>query len=231
MAEVTVISLGGSIIVPDSVDIPFLSAFCSAAASYLDASSDRKLVLVTGGGAPARIYQEAYRKVRSNPSSSMQDMIGIAATRLNAQLMYGLLEQYCSPNVVTDPTSDVDFSSQVLIAAGWKPGFSTDTVAVYLAERFKAERVINLSNIEKVYTADPKKDPDAVPLDHMSWGDFRAMVGDDWVPGKHVPFDPVAAKRASEIGLEIICSLGRDIDNTLNILHRREFTGTSIGPE
>ncbi len=231
MAEVTVVSLGGSIIVPDAVDIQFLTEFCDAVRTYLDHSKDRKLVLVTGGGAPARKFQEAYRSITSNPSSFQQDLIGIAATRLNAQLLFSLFEPYCSPEIVTDPTADLDFSGQVLIAAGWKPGFSTDTDAVYLAQRFKAEKVINLSNIAKVYTADPKSDPNAVPLDHISWKDFRSMVGDTWIPGKNVPFDPVAAKLASEINLEVICAGGRDISNTMNILEHREFIGTVIGPE
>ncbi len=231
MAEVTVISLGGSIIVPDSVDIPFLSEFTAAVKEYLEASENKKLVLVTGGGAPARSYQQAYRSIMKTPSLYQQDMIGIAATRLNSQLIYALFEGFCSPEIVTDPTAEIVFSGQILIAAGWKPGFSTDNDAVILAERFGAKRVINLSNIPKIYTADPKKDPTATPLDHIGWRAFREMVGDEWAPGIHVPFDPIAAKRASELSLEVICSEGRDIDNTMKILEHHQFTGTTIGPE
>jgi len=100
---------------------------------------------------------------------------------------------------------------------------------VLLAERFNAKMVINLSNIEKVYTADPKKDPAARPLDRISWEDFRAMVGDEWVPGKNVPFDPVASRRAQEIGLKVICAAGRDLENLAGIIRGGNFTGTTIG--
>ena len=132
-------------------------------------------------------------------------------------------------DVVTDPTSVTVFGGTVLVAAGWKPGFSTDFDAVVLAERFQADVVVNLSNIAKVYTADPKADPSATPIDTISWADFRAMVGDEWSPGKNVPFDPIASKRAEAIGLRVICAAGRDIPNIEAILDGKPFVGTTIG--
>jgi uridylate kinase len=116
----------------------------------------------------------------------------------------------------------------VLVAAGWKPGFSTDYDAVLLAERFGAQMLINLSNIEKVYTADPRTDKNARPIDKITWADFRAMVGDEWVPGKNVPFDPVASRHAEKIGLKVICAAGKDLDNLKKILNDEDFTGTTI---
>jgi uridylate kinase len=189
------------------------------------------IVLVTGGGAPARRYQEAYREIVATPSAHDQDWIGIAATHLNGTLLRSVFSEYCSDPLVTDPTADISFSGQVLIAAGWKPGFSTDNDAVVLAQRFGADRVINLSNIAKVYSDDPKKNPEAVPLDHIGWRAFRDMVGDEWIPGRNVPFDPVAARRAAELGLEVITAEGRNIENMLSILMRKPFEGTTIGPE
>jgi uridylate kinase len=55
------------------------------------------------------------------------------------------------------------------------------------------------------------------------------MIGDEWVPGKNVPFDPVASRHAAKIGLKVICAAGRDLPNLENILTRKEFTGTVIG--
>jgi uridylate kinase len=115
------------------------------------------------------------------------------------------------------------------VAAGWNPGFSTDFDSVCLAERFGAKTVINLSNIEKVYTDDPKKNPAARPLDAISWADFRSMVGDAWEPGKNCPFDPVASRKASGLGLKVVCANGRDLPNLVSILEGAPFTGTTIG--
>jgi uridylate kinase len=117
----------------------------------------------------------------------------------------------------------------VLVAAGWKPGFSSDNDAVLLAKRFNAKTVINLSNIEKVYTGDPRIDPHAKPLDRISWDDFRAMVGDKWVPGTNVPFDPIASRHAHEAGIKVICAAGRNLENLGKIIRGGDFIGTTIG--
>ena len=227
---ITIISLGGSIIAPDKVDYTFLKSFRTAIISYLERNSDARLVFVAGGGAPARIYQDALRRIKENAEQSMQDWLGIKATHINAMLIKAIFSEYTEDEVVTDPSAEsIKFSGRILTAGGWKPGFSTDTDAVYLARRFGAGRIINLSNIKKVYTADPKLDKNATPIDSISWKDFRTMVGDEWTPGKNAPFDPIASKLAEESGLTVICADGRDIENTIAILEDREFTGTVIG--
>ncbi|MCF0262712.1 MAG: UMP kinase, partial [Sphaerochaetaceae bacterium] len=86
-----------------------------------------------------------------------------------------------------------------------------------------------LSNIAKVYTDDPRKNPEAKPIDTISWEDFRKMVGDEWVPGKNAPFDPIASRLAQEAKLTVICADGRDTDNTIAILTNKPFNGTVIG--
>ena len=226
----TVISLGGSIVAPDSADSLFLSDFTETVRSLIAENNERRFIFVVGGGGPARMWQNAYREAAGKRYSNDEaDWIGIMATRLNAQLVKAAMAEWCGQPVVTDPTQAEAPAGKVLVAAGWKPGFSSDNDAVLLAERFGAKTVVNLSNIEKVYTGDPKNDPDARPLDRISWADFRAMVGDEWVPGKNVPFDPVASRRAAEIGLKVICAAGRDLENLKKIIRGQDFIGTTIG--
>ncbi len=229
MSETTVISLGGSIISPEGVDTVFVRGFRDLILRWLARSPGRRAVIVTGGGAPARVYQKAYREIEENPDDELQDWIGVAATRLNGSLIRAVFRDVCADPVVTDPTAETEFRGRVLVAAGWKPGFSSDFDAVMLAERFGASTVLNLSNIPQVYTADPKLDPSAEPIGSMSWTVFRALVGDKWVPGKNVPFDPIAARKGEEIGLTVVIASGRDIDNTEAILENGRFTGTVIG--
>jgi uridylate kinase len=225
----TVISLGGSIVAPDTVDEVFLKSFVALIREFLAAEPERRFIFVVGGGAPARVYQNAYRNISGAAEDNEADWIGIMATRLNAQLVRALMGEWCSQEVVTDPTNAAAMTGKVLVAAGWKPGFSSDNDAVLLAERFGAGSVINLSNIEQVYTDDPKKNPQAKPIDRISWPDFRALVGDAWQPGKNVPFDPVASRRAAELGLRVICAAGRDLENLRKILRGEPFLGTTIG--
>ena len=227
---VKVLSVGGSIVVPDVPDTAFLNDFSEMVREWLAEDESRKLILVVGGGAPARVYQNAYRAVGGNAKDDNQaDWIGIMATRLNAQLLKAIFADLCDQDVVYDPTTAKDFTGRILVAAGWKPGFSTDTDAVLLAEKFGAKTVVNLSNIEKVYTDDPRKNPDAKPLDTISWADFRKMVGDEWQPGKNCPFDPIASKKASENGMTVICAGGKNIPNIRCILDDKPFIGTQIG--
>ncbi len=230
---VKVISLGGSIVAPEKVDTDFLKEFYSLVKKYLNEDKSRKLILVVGGGGPARSYQKAYREIADSPASDLQDWIGIAATRLNGELLKSVFSDYCKNKVVTDPTAVKEFKDQILIAAGWKPGFSTDFDAVLLAEKFNAKTVINLSNISKVYSEDPKVNPAAEPMDSMNWAEFRKLVGEEWIPGKNVPFDPIATKKASELSMQIIVAGGKDIPNLDLILQDKleEIEGTLIGPE
>ena len=154
---VTVLSLGGSIVAPDAPDTLFLPAFEAMVRDWLAQDKERKLILVIGGGGPARVYQNAYKAVLAArkdggavADNSQADWIGITATRLNAQLVKAIFSDLCPNDVVYDPTADFQFQGQILVAAGWKPGFSTDNDAVVLAQRFGAKTVVNLSNIEKV---------------------------------------------------------------------------------
>jgi uridylate kinase len=226
---VTVISLGGSIIAPGGVDGAFLKDFLALITNMLKEDEKRRFIFVTGGGGPARAWQKAYREISGGGSDAEADWIGVMATRLNAQLIKALMGAYCTQNVVIDPTQADPLVGRVLVAAGWKPGFSSDYDAVLLAERFQADVVINLSNIEQVYTDDPRKNPQAKPIDAISWADFRAIIGDEWVPGKNVPFDPVASRHAAKTGIRVICAAGRNLENLKNILTGKPFTGTTIG--
>jgi uridylate kinase len=227
---VTVISLGGSIVAPGGVDVAFLRSFTRTIGGLIREDDSRSFILVVGGGGPARAWQSAYRDACDEGYAPEEaDWIGVMATRLNAQLVKAIFAAWCKQDVVTDPSRADAMTGKVLVAAGWKPGFSSDYDAVVLAERFNAQTVINLSNIEKVYTADPKVDPSARPLDRISWEDFRAMVGDEWVPGKNVPFDPVASRHAQKIGVRVICAAGNDLANLEKIIRGGDFTGTTIG--
>jgi len=225
---VTVISLGGSIVAPGGVDEDFLRGFKALIGEFLARDDKQRFILVVGGGGPARAWQKAYRALCPSPLDDQADWIGIMATRLNAQLVRAILGEWCTQDVVYDPTQVEPLMGRVLVAAGWKPGFSSDYDAVLLAERFQANVVINLSNIERVFTSDPKKNPDAKPVDKISWADFCAMVGEDWVPGKSVPFDPIASKHASKIGLKVICAAGKNLPNLKSILLGEAFIGTII---
>jgi len=222
-----VLSLGGSIISPDKVDAPFLGEFRDLLASFID-ESEEQVVIVTGGGAPARRYQAAFREIVPEGSAEDQDWIGVAATRLNAALVKAVFGDYCRDPIVTDPTEPESIAGMVLVASGWKPGFSTDYDAVVLAERLGARLIVNLSNTDGIYDADPRTNPDAKPIERLTWGELQKLVGTEWIPGRNVPFDPVATRAAAELGAPLIAAEGRDLKNLRAILTGGPFKGTLV---
>jgi uridylate kinase len=226
---VRVVSLGGSIVAPGGVDEEYLAQFVSLVNRLLSEDDARRFIFVVGGGGPARSWQRAYRNLAPAAADDEADWIGIMATRLNAQLIKALMGNWCRQPVVTDPSQVGPLTGRVLVAAGWKPGFSSDYDAVVLAERFNAPVVINLSNIDQVYTDDPRRNPEAKPIESIGWEDFIRMVGDEWTPGKNVPFDPVASRRAAKLGLRVLCAAGKNLDNLEKLLRGEAFLGTTIG--
>lgn len=228
MSDVTVVSVGGSIVVPDEVDTAFVDRFVAAIRARLAHEPQRRFALVVGGGATARRYQQAARSLSPEIDAHTLDEIGIAATRVNAQVVRAAFGDLCPDPLVTDPTRIASFAGRVLVGGGWKPGFSTDNVSVRLAETLGATTVINLSNIRQIYTADPRTDPNATPLSDISWDELRAIVGDEWVPGGNTPFDPIATQRAAELAMTVIAADGRDLTNLEALLDGRSFVGTTI---
>ncbi|MCI0479264.1 UMP kinase, partial [Candidatus Uhrbacteria bacterium] len=186
-----------------------------------------RFILVVGGGSTARAYQKAAASVVRLQDDDV-DWLGIHATRLNAHLLRTLFRDVAHPMVVKNPMRRVVWRTPVLVAAGWKPGRSTDDIAVRLARLHGARRVINLTDIDAVYDADPKTHRDAKPIARMSWRTFRALVGDVWTPGANAPFDPVAARLASRWGIEAVVAAGKDLRNLGRILAGTAFRGTRI---
>lgn len=227
--ESIVLSLGGSLIVPsEGIDINFLKEFNSFIRNKI-ADGKRRFFIVCGGGRTARIYRDAGQEIVGHILSSDDlDWLGIHATRLNAHLLRSIFKDVAYFRVIKhyDQFDPVDKS--VAIMSGWKPGWSTDYCAVLAAEKYGAKTVINLSNIDKVYDSDPKKNPNAKPMDEISWADYRKICGDKWEPGANWPFDPIASKRAQELGLKVIILNGKDLKSVENAMEGRKFSGTMI---
>ncbi len=228
--NVTVFDFGCSIVAPDKPDVPFLRRFLDFLNRWLSADLSREAIMVVGGGGAARAWQGAVREMALETPGKSLDWVGIMATRLNAELLRALLGPLSPDPVVTDPSADFSFTGRVLMAAGWKPGFSTDYDAVVLAERFNADKILMLSNIAQVYDDDPNKNPDAKPLDRLSWDEYKKMAGSEWKPGANVPFDPGATAAAAKAGLTVIAAAGSNLENLEAILAGKDFIGTIISP-
>lgn len=220
-----IISLGGSLIIPDSIDVKFLNDFKELILEQV--KNGKKFLIVTGGGKVCRRYQDAAKEV-SNPSNEDLDWIGIASLKLNAELLRVTFGHYAGDRVIPNLSKKFDFDKPIVIGSAFEPGQSTDWDAVLAAENIGAKKMVNLSNTDYVYDSDPKKNPNAKKIEKISWIEYRDLIPKDWNPGLSTPFDPVASKEAERIGLEVVLMNGNNIENLKNYLDEKEFIGTVI---
>lgn len=217
-------SVGGSLIVPQEIDIDFLRRL----RQFIESETDRRFVIIAGGGRTARRYQEAARSIADLNSDDL-DWLGIHATRVNGHLLRTIFKNIAHPIVYHKLDEGIkDIDSRLIIAAGAKPGFSSDYVATFYASKLGAKRLVNLSNIDHVYTADPKIDPGAKPIEKISWGEFRKLIPSEWDPGLSSPFDPVAAREAETHNIEVACINGGKLEELKKYLEGQPFIGTLI---
>ena len=228
--ETIVISVGGSLIVPDQIDVTFLKKLKDFIINETT-NNGRRFIIIAGGGKTARRYQEAAAEVCELKSEDL-DWLGLHATKLNGQLLRTIFYDLAYPVIVTNPDDilDVPVDKSLVIAAGYRPGASTDLRAIQIADRVKAHRVINLSNTDYVYTANPNTNPTAEKIETINWSDFRKLIPEKWDPGLSSPFDPVAAKEAEELGIEVAQINGSHLEYLLKYLNGEEFIGTKIQP-
>ncbi len=209
MEEKIIISLGGSLIIPEEIDVDFLRNFKDVI--FEQATKGKKFYIITGGGKVCRKYQAAAKEL-GNPTNEELDMIGIRALNLNAELVRTIFKG----------------NDNVVVYGADKPGSSTDLGAVMLAKENGAKQVINLSNIDYAYDSDPKINPSAKKIENISWAEYRKLIPVEWNPGLSTPFDPIASAMAESERIEVAILNGKNISNLSKCLNGEEFLGTKI---
>jgi len=235
-----VISIGGSLLTKDtSLDNPdtYTKNFNRYAKTIKQLYDDgNQLVVVCGGGTSARMFQKIGRHFTKD--IEMLDRLGIIATDLNAYLFIAALEKLESGivhNVVMKDPNDVRFAGfetewkKIIVCSGWKPGCSTDLDAALQAEAIGAEVVINATNIDGVYTKDPKQFENAKKINRMSYIDFRKIISAlPQTPGEYRLFDLKAIDVLQRRKIKLIIIDGNDPEEILRAAGGGEHKGTTI---
>ena len=224
MPKTIVLSLGGSLICPDGFDFVFLKKLKQVIERYI--KKNNKFVIICGGGKLARTFQEIASK-SSKLSNEELDWLGIHATKINAYIVKSIFGNNTENFIVSNPTKKISLKKNILIASGWKPGWSTDYDAALLAKNLKIREVINMSNIDYVYDKDPRKFKAAKKIEKLKWHNYLKMTGTKWKAGMNVPFDPIAAKEAKKSKIRVYM-IGNDLKNFENLLENKKFEGTII---
>jgi uridylate kinase len=218
--ETSIIKLGGSLIVPtEGIATMYLRQFQLFIRKQV-ADHQRRFFIFVGGGLVARQYRDAGRAIVGHELTDEDlDWLGIHATRLNAHLLRTVFRDLAHPVIMKDYS---------IIQKPEKPGWSTDYPAVMLAQDYQVKAIFKLSDTDYVYDKDPRIHQDARPFERLSWKDYCAMIEETWSPGSYAPFDPIAAKLASELDLKVFYLNGIHLDTFERALNGKPFVGTTI---
>lgn len=219
-----VIALGGSIIFPDKIDRNFLRSFKKFLTPHL---VDKKLKIVVGGGRLSRIYQDA-ASFSTDLTDEDKDWLGIHATRLNAHLLRSIFREVANPLVVNKRRKLKKSSYAVTFISGWKPGWSTDYVAVQTAVDLGIKSIVIAGKPDYVYNKDNSKYKNAKPILSLTWAEYKKLIPVEWKPGLSAPVDPVASRLADKKNIDAIIINGKDFKNFSNLLSGKDFKGTII---
>ncbi len=225
MSETVIISLGGSMIVPDAIDVPFLKEFKKLILSQV--AEGKKFVIVCGGGGTNRRYNEAAKEL-TEPSNEDLDWIGISTIMLNAELLRVIFGQDAHEKTLADLSQPIPTGRPIVIGGALEPGHSSDLDAVMAAKNIGAQKIINLSNIDYVYESDPRANPGAKKFEKISWAEYRELIPKEWTSRLSSPFDPIASRLAEEQGIQVVIMNGKPVANLENYLNGGEFKGTII---
>jgi uridylate kinase len=223
-----VISVGGSILLKGEDDLDYIHRLSDKVREW---TGQVRPFIVVGGGRLARQYIGYGRDLGAD--ETYLDNLGIAATRMNAHILLVALGDIAPPGPAHTFEQALHFSRSypVVVMGGTHPGHTTDAVSAFLAERVRAVRFVNATNVEGVFTADPRTDPDARLLDHMSHQQLWEMVRSFGGAGMHVVIDSLAAKTLLRSRIPARVVDGRDLLALEAAVLGREGPGTRVDTE
>ena len=224
--EVVVLSLGGSLIIPDNVDIKFLRKFKKV---ILRNIKKYRFVIVCGGGGIARKYISALREEGLN--KKLQSFSGISATRMNATFMKYFLNKHPESGIPhTTETLEKYLKKHGVVFCGaleYKQKQTSDSTAASLTRIFRSV-FINLTNVPGLYNKNPKKYKNAKFIREISWKNFHKMASKNkYMPGQHFVLDQTASEIIMKNKIKTYI-LGKDLKQLENVLKGKKFRGTLV---
>ena len=223
--EKVVVSIGGSVLIPDNNDSEYIIALAEMMKRL---SKKVQIVVVCGGGKIARYYTETGKKVGGD--TYQRDLLGIDVTRVNARLFNVALGNLAVQDVplTADECAALSEPGKIVVMGGTEPGHTTDAVSAMIAAEMNADRVVNATSVDAVYSDDPRKVPDAKRFSKLTIKELQNIVYSDHDAGRSSVFDPLGIKILMEekIGLSIVD--GRDLKELENAILGKNINGTVI---
>ena len=213
-----VIAIGGSILLKEYD----CKKFQEYSAILKDLSKEHELFVVVGGGKPAREYIGVVRDLGAGEAQC--DDIGIEVTRINAKLLLSALGDAAYQRVPHNFQEALEFSAsgKIIVMGGTEPAHSTD------AEYINADKLINLTSVDGMYTKDPNKFDDAELVPEISATDLLEFLsGKDVKAGTYEFFDTTAVQMIKRSNLETVITNGFEPENLIKAVNGEEI-GTKV---
>jgi len=219
-----VIAIGGSILLKEYNS----KKFQEYSTILKNLSKEHELYVVVGGGKPAREYISVVRDLGAGEAQC--DDIGIEVTRINAKLMLSALGDAAYQKVPHNFQEALEFSAtgKIIVMGGTEPAHSTDAVSAILAEYIQADKLVNLTSVDGMYTKDPNKFDDAELVPEITASDLLDFLSDkDVKAGTYEFFDTTAVQMIKRSDLETIITNGFEPENLIKAVNC-ENIGTRI---
>ncbi|MFT7557719.1 MAG: uridylate kinase [Planctomycetota bacterium] len=220
-----IVRYGGSLLVPYQLDVQALRSFMEMLEPFY---ADHQFYLVIGGGQTSRMYQDALHALGGVSAESV-DYMGILGIQMNAEFVRIFFGDAAHSRVYNSPQEiDGVIDEPIVVCGALNPGHSSNMDAVEFARHVGSVSVLNLSNIDYVYSANPKEDPSATPLETLTWSEYLDLIPSEFTPKLATPFDPVAARMARDLDLEVVIMNGGSVEEIQKYLKGEDFKGTRI---
>jgi uridylate kinase len=187
-----------------------------------------KVVAIVGGGALAREFIKIAGELGLDETK--RDWAAIHVSRLFAQLFVMRLgEAGCGTVPVSlDEAFGCLKRGKIVVMGGLKPGMTTDAVAAMMGERMKADLLVKASDVDGVFTKDPKKYSDAKKIDELGFDDLSRLFEENkHKAGIHQILDPEAVKILEKRRTRMVVVNGFKPENVL-LAVKGENVGTTI---
>ncbi len=226
--ETFVISVGGSVFIQDKPNAALLAKFGETIDSLH--REGYRFALVIGGGKIGRSYIAAAKGIGA--TNYAMDEIGIALTQVNARLLIEAIESSHKEVLakVADAKAVID-QGKIPVFGGLLPGITTDAVAALVAESLGAN-FINLSNVDGIYSSDPKHNSRAKFYESLSHTRLLSLLQvAESKPGQNIVLDIPAALILKRSSIHSIFIDGNDLPNFESAVRGSDFRGTVVSAE
>ena len=193
-----------------------------------DISIDVQPIVIAGGGKIARHYINLARCLGSDEASL--DIMGIEVSRLNAKLLIAALgeEAYSQVPKNLEEVTIAAESGKIVIVGGLHPGQSTNATSALIAEKVRATRFLNATDVDGIYDLDPNTNGNAKLLNEITVSECMEILKDgSSMAGTYDLMDIVALKviERSKIPTRVLRS---DITNIKDAVIGTHHIGTEI---